>query len=94
MKLKVFLTLCALFIVVSAAANQAPMASEEALMTIWEDPDFDPGVPAVYYARVIEIPTPRWTAYEAVRFGVELPEWAPVSLQERAYTPAIWYGPE
>jgi hypothetical protein len=64
------------------------------LITVWEDPDFDPEVPAVYYARVLEIPTPRWTAYEAVRFSVELPEGAPVSLQERAYTSAIWYSPE
>ena len=63
------------------------------LITVWEDPDFDPAYPAVYYARVLEIPTPRWTAYEAVRFGVEVPDGAPVSLQERAYTSAIWYEP-
>jgi hypothetical protein len=64
------------------------------LIGVWTDPDFDPDVEAVYYARVLEIPTPRWTTYEAVRFGVELPEDAPTSTQERAYTSAIWYSPE
>jgi hypothetical protein len=63
------------------------------LITVWEDPDFDPDVPAVYYARVLEIPTPRWTAYEAVRFGVEMPEGVEMITQERAYTSPIWYTP-
>jgi len=63
------------------------------LIAVWEDPDFDPENPAVYYARVLEIPTPRWTSYEAARFGVELPACVPISLQERAYTSAIWYAP-
>ena len=63
------------------------------LIAVWEDPDFDPENPAVYYARVLEIPTPRWTTYEAARFGVELPAGVPISLQERAYTSAIWYAP-
>ncbi len=61
--------------------------------TAWTDPDFDPELPAVYYARVSEIPTPRWTAYDALRFGVELPADAPRSHQERAYTSPIWYTP-
>ena len=52
-----------------------------------------PQVPAVYYARVLEIPTPRWTAYDAVRFGVEFPEEAEMTTQERAYTSPIWYTP-
>ena len=63
------------------------------LITVWEDPDFDPEQPAFYYARVIEIPTPRWTAYEAVRFGVEMPDNVPRVHQERAYTSPIWYTP-
>jgi hypothetical protein len=61
------------------------------LLTVWEDPDFDPSVTAFYYARVLEIPTPRWTTYDAARFAQEIPSGAPVSLQERAYTAPIWY---
>ena len=63
------------------------------LITVWEDPEFDPGQRAVYYARVIEIPTPRWTAYEAVRYGIEMPDEVPMTTQERAYTSPIWYTP-
>ena len=63
------------------------------LITFWEDPDFDPDLKAFYYARVIEIPTPRWTAYEAKRFNLELPTEVPMTTQERAYTSPIWYTP-
>ena len=64
------------------------------LITTWTDPDFDPEQPAVYYARVLEIPTPRWTAYEAVRYGIEMPsDDVPMTTQERAYTSPIWYTP-
>ena len=63
------------------------------LITVWEDPEFDPDQPAVYYARVLEIPTPRWTAYEQARFGVKFPEGVPLVTQERAYTSPIWYTP-
>ena len=63
------------------------------LIAVWIDPDFDPKQPAFYYARVIEIPTPRWTAYEAKRFDVEMPDHVPMSTQERAYTSPIWYNP-
>jgi hypothetical protein len=63
------------------------------LITVWEDPDFDPDLPAVYYARVLEIPTPRWTAYEEVRFGVKFPDGVEMTTQERAYTSPIWYTP-
>jgi hypothetical protein len=63
------------------------------LGTVWTDPDFDPAERSFYYARVIEIPTPRWSTYDAFRFGVALPEGAPVSTQERAYTSPIWYAP-
>jgi hypothetical protein len=64
------------------------------LITVWTDPDFDPSLPAVYYARVIEIPTPRWTAYEAMRFGITMDPEVPMTTQERAYTSPIWYTPE
>ena len=60
---------------------------------MWQDPDFDPNVNAFYYARVIEIPTPRWTAYEALRFKLNLPDEVPMTTQERAYTSPIWYAP-
>ncbi len=63
------------------------------LIGVWEDPDFDPAQSAFYYARVIEIPTPRWTAYEAKRFGVEMPDEVPMTTTERAYTSPIWYSP-
>lgn len=63
------------------------------LGTVWTDPDFDPSEPAFYYARVIEIPTPRWTAYDAVKFGTEMPEGTQMTTQERAYTSPIWYTP-
>jgi hypothetical protein len=63
------------------------------LITVWTDPDFDPKEASFYYARVIEIPTPRWTAYEAKRFNVEMPPEVPMTVQERAYTSPIWYAP-
>jgi hypothetical protein len=63
------------------------------LITVWKDPDFDPKLKAFYYARVIEIPTPRWTAYDAKRFGVEMSKEVPMTTQERAYTSPIWYTP-
>jgi hypothetical protein len=63
------------------------------LITVWTDPDFDASERAFYYARVIEIPTPRWTAYDAVRFGVEPPPSARMTITERAYTSPIWYTP-
>jgi len=63
------------------------------LGTVWTDPDFNTIQKAFYYARVIEIPTPRWSTIEAFRFGIPIPEGAPVSTQERAYTSPIWYTP-
>ncbi len=63
------------------------------LGTVWTDPDFDPKERALYYARVIEIPTPRWIVYDAFRFGVKIPEGAETIHQERAYTSPIWYTP-
>ncbi|MCX2743894.1 DUF3604 domain-containing protein [Mangrovivirga sp. M17] len=63
------------------------------LSTVWKDPDFDPTQYAYYYARVIQIPTPRWSTYDAKRMGVEPREDLPVSIQERAWTSPIWYTP-
>ena len=74
-------------------ANWTNTIGASELATVWKDPDFDPARPAFYYARVIEIPTPRWSTYDAFRFGVPIPEGAPTSTQERAYTSPIWYSP-
>ncbi len=63
------------------------------LRAIWTDPDFNPKHRAFYYARVLEIPTPTWQAYDSKRFGVEMPDDVPMFSQERAYTSPIWYTP-
>lgn len=76
-----------------AAATWTNTIGDPELISVWKDPDFDPSQRAFYYARVIEIPTPRWTAYDAKRLGSKpLPGTAMV-LQERAYTSPIWYTP-
>jgi hypothetical protein len=64
------------------------------LGAVWADPDFDSSLRAFYYARVIEIPTPRWTAYDRVKFGLKLSPEIPLKTRERAYTSPIWYTPE
>jgi hypothetical protein len=64
------------------------------LIKVWKDPDFDAKQSAFYYARVIEIPTPRWTAYDAKRFNVKMDKEVPMSTQERGYTSPIWYTPK
>ena len=63
------------------------------LSTVWKDPDFEPGMRAFYYARVLEIPTPRWTTYDAAYFNVPLSDEVPRTVQDRAYTSPIWYTP-
>jgi hypothetical protein len=63
------------------------------LSTVWRDPNFDPDERAFYYVRVLEIPTPRWTAYDAKRFGITMSPEVPMTTQERAYTSPIWYIP-
>ena len=74
-------------------ANWTNTIGASELMTVWTDPDFDAGQRAFYYARVLEIPTPRWVVYDAFRFGTEIPEGATTIGQERAYTSPIWYAP-
>ena len=76
-----------------AAATFTNTIGAPELITVWTDPDFDPSISAFYYARVMEIPTPRWTAYDALRFGVEMPPEVAMTTQERAYTSPIWYTP-
>ena len=63
------------------------------LISVWQDPDFDPMQRAFYYARVIEIPTPRWSTYDALRFAESVEDQIPLTTQERAYTSPIWYTP-
>jgi hypothetical protein len=64
------------------------------LRTVWTDPDFDPKHKAVYYVRVLEIPTPRWSTYDSARNNLPLPTEVPATIQERAYSSPIWYTPE
>lgn len=64
------------------------------LSAVWRDPGFDPEEPAAYYVRVIEIPTPKWTAFDARYFDIrDLPPEVPLTTQERAYSSPIWYTP-
>jgi hypothetical protein len=63
------------------------------LAAVWKDPAFDPAQPAFYYVRVIEIPKPRWTAYDARYFGTRIPDEVPRVTRDRAYTSPIWYTP-
>lgn len=66
---------------------------EPQLMAFWKDPDFDPSQHAFYYVRVLEIPTPRWTLYDAARLGTIIPAEAPHTIQERAYSSPVWHTP-
>lgn len=76
--------------VANATWNNSIGAAE--LATVWQDPHFDPNQNAFYYARVLEIPTPRWSAYDAKRFGDTMSAEVPMTTQERAYTSPIWYN--
>ncbi len=63
------------------------------LATVWTDPDFDPKARAFYYVRVLEIPKPRWTAYDAAFFHKAMAANIPMTVQDRAYSSPIWYQP-
>lgn len=76
-----------------ATASYANSIGDAELATVWTDPDFDPAQPAVYYARVLEIPTPRWTLHDKVRMSADIPPGTALVHQERAYTSPIWYRP-
>jgi hypothetical protein len=76
-----------------ADASYTNSIGDVMFMAHWRDPDFDPDQRAFYYVRVIEIPTPRWTAYDAKRFGITMPDEIPMTVTDRAYTSPIWYTP-
>jgi hypothetical protein len=76
-----------------ANASYTNAIGDPYLQAAWTDPDFDPTQRAFYYVRVLEIPTPKWLAYDAKFYGFEPPEGARLSSQERAYTSPIWYTP-
>jgi hypothetical protein len=76
-----------------ATASYTNSIGAPELMTVWTDPEFDARVKAFYYVRVLEIPTPTWPAYDAMRFKVKMPVNVPMKAQERAYTSPIWYVP-
>jgi hypothetical protein len=76
-----------------ADASYTNTIGDPLLTAHWIDPDFDPTQRAFYYVRVIEIPKPRWTAYDAKFFNVKMPEDVPMTVQDRAYTSPIWYTP-
>ena len=74
-------------------ASYTNSIGEPLLSTVWEDPQFNASERAFYYVRVLEIPTPRWTTYDAAFYGTDLPTGVPSEIQERAYTSPIWYTP-
>ncbi len=74
-------------------ASYTNSIGEVQFITAWQDPDFDPDLRAFYYVRVIEIPTPRWTAFDQKAFNVTMDAKVPMTTQERAYTSPIWYTP-
>ena len=77
----------------AATASYSNSIGTAQLSTYWQDPDFDPEERAFYYVRVLEIPVPRWSTYDAAYFKVPLPEGIRISIQDRAYTSPIWYTP-
>ena len=76
-----------------ATATWKNTIGDPELIAVWKDPEFDPALKAFYYARVLEIPTPRWTDYDAAHFKVKMAPEVPMTTQERAWTSPIWYTP-
>ncbi|MGB5291524.1 MAG: DUF3604 domain-containing protein, partial [Lysobacterales bacterium] len=74
-----------------ANASYTNTIGSAVLQTVWTDPDFDSAVAAFYYLRVLEIPTPRWSTYDAKALGIDPPKDFPATIQERAWTSPIWY---
>ena len=77
----------------AATASYTNSIGDTELHAVWSDPDFDARSHAVYYLRVLEIPTPRWSTRDAVALGVEIPGGLSPSIQERAWSSPIWYAP-
>ena len=76
-----------------SSATYMNSIGDATLAAHWKDPDFDPEEAAFYYVRVLEIPIPRWTTYDAVFFGIDRPDNVPATIQDRAYTSPIWFTP-
>ena len=76
-----------------ATATYTNAIGDALLTAYWKDPEFDPNEHAFYYVRVLEIPTPRWTTYDAAFFGIKRPKLVPATVQDRAYTSPVWYTP-
>ena len=75
----------------TAASTYENTIGAPTLAAGWQDDDFNPDRPAFYYPRVLQIPTPRWSTYDARDLGIE--PMAPVAIQERAIGSAIWFEP-
>lgn len=77
-----------------ANASWTNAIGDAELITVWADPEFNVNQPAFYYMRVIDIPTPRWTAYDQKRLGIKMSDEVPMRTQERAWSSPIWYTPD
>ena len=75
-------------------ASYTNTIGDNELSAVWTDPDFDPSQHVVYYVRVLEIPTPRWSTYDAKALGIMPPSVVQATIQERAWASPIWYTPD